>query len=67
MKRAIAPRKSRDDHASTRDRRLRLLLTADGWSLTDVHGQLLFCDTGGQARHRCLEFARTYGALTLST
>jgi hypothetical protein len=44
-----------------------LLLTAGGWSLIDVHGQLLFSGTGGQGRRRCLEFARTYGALTVST
>ncbi len=67
MKLAIAPRRSRDERASTPNRRLRLLLTAGGWSLIDVHGQLLFSGTGGQGRRRCLEFARTYGALTLST
>jgi hypothetical protein len=67
MKLAIAARRSHDDRASTSNRRLRLLLTAGGWSLTDVHGKLLFSGTGDQGRRRCLEFARTYGALTVST
>jgi hypothetical protein len=54
--------------ADTRPRpRLKLLPSADGWSLVTPSGKLAFHALGTQGRRRCLEFARAQGVLVISS
>lgn len=44
---------------------LKLVPMGDGWALTGRDGKVVFDAVGTDARRRCLEFARTRGALAL--
>jgi hypothetical protein len=60
----IGPRGLSDPHA-VRTRSLRLLPSADGWSLVGLDGELVFSAVGLSGRKRCLEYAQARGALAL--
>jgi len=45
--------------------RVRLVKSAEGWSLVSPAGESVFQASGKHARRRCLEFARAEGVLAL--
>ncbi len=50
-----------------RSRQLRLLPNGDGWSLVNLHGELVYSALGTRGRRQCLSFAEEHGILTLVT
>ncbi len=50
---------------ATRSQSLRLLPSADGWSLVGLDGELVFSAVGLSGRRRCLEYAQAQGTLAL--
>ncbi len=50
-----------------RTRQLRLLPSADGWSLVSLDGELVFSALGLSGRRQCLEYAQTEGVVALTS
>lgn len=61
----LPPRLERGTTEAARPRRLRLLPSGDGYSLVAPDGTLVFHALGVHGRHRCLQFARATGSLTV--